>query len=89
MVYLDTTVMVSYVNELAQGTSEKEPERAQPSWPPAPIASLEVALGDRLDEAPEREVRESGIDLEGLEREMETEANRAARKRIEEIHAGH
>ncbi|HDI85878.1 MAG TPA: AbrB/MazE/SpoVT family DNA-binding domain-containing protein [Candidatus Korarchaeota archaeon] len=42
-----------------------------------------------LLEAIAREVRESGIDLEGLEREIETEANRAARKRIEEILAGH
>jgi len=43
----------------------------------------------RVLEAIAREVREKGIDLEKVEREIEEEADKIAAKKIEEVLAGH
>ena len=43
----------------------------------------------RVLEAIAREVREKGIDLEKIEREVEKEADEVAAKKVEEVLAGH
>ena len=43
----------------------------------------------RVLEAIAREVREKGIDLERIEREIEKEADEVAARKIEEVLAGH